>query len=253
MIFTLRGRAEEHQRPDALFRDPKAVEWYQLVGWDEGLDPWYGWNYQLGIAIRTKLLDDIVQKHLTAHPNGMVVELAAGLSSRYHRVGEGKSTWIELDLPEAIAIRQQLETETNEHRFLATSALDCSWIEQIPQVPPENILFIAEGFFYYLEAAQVEALTQALRQHFPGATLALDVGGMLSKRRNAKPSAQLGAPMKWFVRDERDVAALGLSVIDVYSMFHICPERWRWMRWLSWLPIVRNGCLILETKLEPLR
>ncbi|AFY79162.1 O-methyltransferase involved in polyketide biosynthesis [Pleurocapsa sp. PCC 7327] len=258
LLFTLRARAEEHARADALFRDPRAVEWFQSLPWDAGLEDWYGCSHQIGISVRTKLLDDITARHIAARPNSLVVELGAGLSSRYYRVGVGKTQWIELDLPEVIDIRLMLDTQTSEHQFLAYSVLDWAWMDKIPGISPENILFIAEGLFYYFEESEIKQLVQRLREKFAGATLALDIGGKGYQQYNERKATRVGAPMKWFIEDERDVAALGLSLVRVQPLLDAYPERWgniwRLGGWwlLFWLPSLRNFCLILETKLTPI-
>jgi O-methyltransferase involved in polyketide biosynthesis len=252
LIFTLKARAEEHQRSDALFRDPKAAEWMQFMPWEGDLEEWYSWNYQVGIAVRTKLIDDIVRRHAASHADSLVVELGAGLSSRYYRVGKNKTAWIELDLPEVIDIRNQLEIPTSQHKFLASSILDFTWLDRIPAIPSQNILFIAEGLFYYFEESEVQQTIQKLRSHFPDATLVLDVGGSMSKMGNSKKAAKVGAPMKWFVKNERDISELGLSLVKVWSMFQTYPDRWRYFSWFSRLPFLRNACLILETQIQSL-
>lgn len=256
MLIPLRARAEEHARADALFRDPQAQDWFQSLPWGADLENWYDWRYQICISVRTKLLDDIAAHHIATYPNSLVVELGAGLSSRYYRVGKGKTEWIELDVPEVIDTRLTLDTQTSEHRFLATSVLDWAWMDEIPAIPSEGILFIAEGLLYYFEESEVKQLVQRLRERFAGATLALDVGGIVFKQFNANKAAHFGAPMKWFVEDERDVAALGLSVVKVFPLLNCYPERWSLIPWLYWwLPfwgsLLRNFCLILETRLNP--
>lgn len=80
--FTLRGRADEHQRADRFFCAPRAAEWMQQVSWDADLEDWYNWSYQAGTAIRTKLIDDLVASHIVTHPNALVVEPGSSLSSR---------------------------------------------------------------------------------------------------------------------------------------------------------------------------
>ncbi|MDM9380364.1 class I SAM-dependent methyltransferase [Chlorogloeopsis sp. ULAP01] len=256
LLIPLRARAEEHVRADALFRDPQAWDWFQSLLWDAELETWYDWRYQVCISVRTKLLDNIAAQHIAIHPNSLVIELGAGLSSRYYRVGAGKTQWIELDLPEVIDIRLSIDSQTSEHRFLATSVLDQTWMNEIPAIEPENILFIAEGLFYYFEKSEVKQLVERLREKFADAKLALDVGGIVFKQLNAYKAANVGAPMKWFVEDERDVAALGLSVEKVFPLLNSYPERWGlvlWSNWwlIFWRSLLRNFCLILETKLNP--
>jgi O-methyltransferase involved in polyketide biosynthesis len=256
LLIPLRARAEEHARINALFRDPQALDWFQSLLWDAELETWYDWRYQVCISVRTKLLDNIAAQHIAVHPNSLVVELGAGLSSRYYRVGEGKTQWIELDLPQVINVRLSVDSPTSEHRFLAASVLDRDWMDEIPTIKHENILFIAEGLFYYLEESEVRQLVERLRERFGNAKLALDVGGIVFKQFNANKAALLGAPMKWFVEDERDVAALGLSVEKVFPLLDCYPERWGLVPWIGWWLIfwrspLRNFCLILETKLNP--
>ena len=251
-IFTLRGRADEHQRLDALFHDPKAMEWMQQLSWDDDLEDWYSWNFQAGIAIRTKLIDDVVAKHIATHPQALIVELGAGLSSRYYRVAKEETIWVEFDLPQIIQIRKELDTETENHQFLAGSILETAWIDRLPKIAPENIVFIAEGLFYYFEAFEVKQTIQNLRQYFPGATLVLDVATTKAKnKKSLEKASRLGAPMKWFVKNKQELMAMGLSFVTVSSMLQAYPKRWRFFRFLSWIPSIRNANLIIESVLEP--
>jgi O-methyltransferase involved in polyketide biosynthesis len=38
-----------------------------------------------------------------AHPEGLVVNLGAGLDTRFYRLDNGTITWIDIDLPEVVA------------------------------------------------------------------------------------------------------------------------------------------------------
>uniref|UniRef100_UPI0019D6D80E hypothetical protein n=1 Tax=Anaplasma marginale TaxID=770 RepID=UPI0019D6D80E len=69
--------------------------------------------------------------------------------------------------------------------------------------------------------------------------------------------AKLGAPLKWFIKNERDIEKMGLSVVDVKSLIQEnCryPNRigiYRWIPWISKLPPVRNSGLVVESKIKP--
>ncbi|MEM9450463.1 MAG: class I SAM-dependent methyltransferase [Cyanobacteria bacterium P01_E01_bin.6] len=258
MLMTTRARAEEHQRPDALFRDPKVAEWFKVLPWDTELDRLYTPLAQLSWAMRAHLFDQIAQRHIATHSDAVVVELGSGLSTRFYRVGQACQCWIELDLPEVTSLRLQLDMETEQHRFISHSALDFQWLNELPICPPENLLIIAEGLLMYFEITQVQQLTHQLRQRFPGATFAFDAVGGSSKGKGAKQLAQLGAPLKWFIKNEHDVTALGLSLLQTRSLVQEnCRYRdrigfFRWIPWLAKLPGLRNASLILETKLNPL-
>jgi len=256
LLLTTRARVEEHQRPDGILRDPDIAQWWPTLSWDPALDPLYSPWVQLTWAVRAHRLDQMVQRHLATYANVVVVELGAGLSTRYYRVGQGCRCWLELDLPEVIALRRQVDTETRQHRFLAASALDFSWLDAVPAGPPETLLILAEGLLMYFEPAQVQQLITRLKQRFLGATFLFDAVGGITRGRWARQMARLEAPLRWFIRDERDIPALGLSVLEVRSLPQdMCryPHRLGWFRWMPWvskLPPLRNACLILETKLK---
>ncbi|MEO0836848.1 MAG: class I SAM-dependent methyltransferase, partial [Cyanobacteria bacterium J06642_3] len=158
-------------------------------------------------------------------------------------------------LPEVTALRHQLDVESEQHHFLERSVLDFRWLDEIPVCDPENLLLIAEGLLMYFELEQVRALVDRLRQQFPGATLVFDALGSSSQSQGAKQLAQLGAPLKWFIKNERDVAAMGLSLVQVRSLVRekcSYPHRigiYRWISWISRLPPIRNAVLVLETTL----
>jgi len=124
LALTLRARADEHARPDALFRDPLAVTWFAQLPRYADQDAWFNPAVQTSAAIRAHMYDELTERFFAAHPHPVVVELGAGLSTRYFRVGQGRACWIELDLPQAIAVRRQFDGETAEHTFLATSIDD---------------------------------------------------------------------------------------------------------------------------------
>ncbi|MEA5503569.1 class I SAM-dependent methyltransferase [Halotia wernerae UHCC 0503] len=252
MLLTLRGRADEQKQPNFLFQDERAVKWSQSLPWDDQLEALYNPFSQVAWALRAYQFDQVAIRHIASHHNPLIVELGAGLSTRYYRVKHEKLNWIELDLPEVTNFRHQLDSETDQHRFISSSVIDFGWMDALASKPPTSILFIAEGLLMYFEAQQVQQIVNQMRQRFPGATLVMDVVGKISKATGSK-YAQLGAPFLWFPKDEREVAALGLSLVNVWPLFQLYPERWPLLlRWFSWVPFIRNSCLILETKIQPI-
>lgn len=109
MLMTTRARVEEHQRSDAIFRDPKAMKWWQFLKWDAELDHFYNRLAQLTWAVRANLFDQIARQFLASHEGAIAIELGAGLSTRYHRIGQNYRYWLELDLPEITSLRRQLD------------------------------------------------------------------------------------------------------------------------------------------------
>ncbi|NBD33408.1 MAG: class I SAM-dependent methyltransferase [Cyanobacteria bacterium] len=250
MILTTRARADEDRRPDGLFRDQYAREWFDRLPWDADLDSFYNAQTQTGWAIRANYFDQAVRRQVTASPQPLVIELGAGLSSRYYRLQEDNLYWINLDLPEINDLRCQLDCETDNYKFIGASALEFGWMEQVPSRAAEDVTIVAEGLLMYFDSESVAQLISQLRRRFPGATFIFDIVGM-SYRQSAKKLEALGAPLQWFVGDLEEVTRMGVEITEARSLFQLHPERWGFLRWLTWLPLIKNMSLLLETKLKP--
>ena len=250
MILTTRARADEDRRTQGLFSDRHAREWSDRLPWDADLDSYYSASSQAGWAIRADHYDRAVRRHLAASKQPLVIELGAGLSSRYYRLQRDNLFWINLDLPEVNEIRNQVDREMDNYRFMGTSVLEYDWMERLPPRQPEDIMIIAEGLLMYFEPETVAQLIKQMRAHFPGATLMFDVVGV-SYKRPSKKLAALGAPLQWFVKDIEEITRMGVDIVEISSLFQLHPERWGVWRLLTWLPFVRTMSLILETKLKP--
>lgn len=255
MILTLRGRADEQLHPHPLFQDPLAVEWSKLLPWDNELEAIYSKSKltQTSFAVRAYHHDQIVSRHIANHSNPVVVELGAGLSTRFHRIGENTYRWLELDLPAVTELRHKLDTQTQQHTFISASVMDFDWMNAVPDVAPENILFIAEGLLPYFERNEVQHLVSQMRSLFSGALLVMDILGNCGKLAS-KDFSQIQAPHKWYAKNEQEVTAMGLHLVNVSCLYQLYPEHWHWqlrlpLKLLTHLSYFRNGYLILETKL----
>lgn len=231
LLFTLRARAEEHARADRLIEDPLAAQWYarwpQTAAMQQAMAAAYSPVFQLSTAVRAHFYDEVANRFLASHAQPVIVELGAGLSTRFARLGLHRAHWLELDLPEAIAVRRLVDEETATHRFLPFSLADEAWVEAVTAVSPADVLFIAEGVLFFLAPAEVTALLQLLPRHFPGATFAFDVlteAFSLSTRRRF---AGQGTPMQWFLPDERAVNLPGLEILQTAVVAHQSPGRWQ--------------------------
>lgn len=201
-ILTLRARAEEHGRKDRFFEDPWARDWMTLATWPPELDAWYSPLVQSLLAFRADELDRLLLAWLERAGPGEVtiVELGAGLSSRWHRIGAPRGLgWVDLDLPEVITQREALAPAGDGHSNLACSVLDRRWMDELSGRDPRRTLFLAEGLFYYLERPDVDALFGELRRRFGGAGICFDVLGELDFDRTLRVSRLAGTPLRWMV------------------------------------------------------
>ncbi|MEU9189754.1 hypothetical protein AB0D14_35485 [Streptomyces sp. NPDC048484] len=85
LLIPLYGRAMEDRKPEAALRDARAEEIvYDFARFD-------GLPSLVGSVLRTSLFDQRVSDLLTRHPESTVVELGAGLNTRYERIDNGRA------------------------------------------------------------------------------------------------------------------------------------------------------------------
>lgn len=250
MIFTLRPRADEHAQADKLFRDPQAATWFEQMTWPDDFEEIYDWKMQTGIAIRVKIVDEVTERFVASRAAPLVVELGAGLSTRASRLGLNRRQWLAVDLPAAIAFRQEFALEEDSSQQIAGSVLETGWLDQLPPAQGEAVLFIAEGLLSFFEPEQVAALVKRLKARFPGATLTGDVMGEANRANAGQRLKAIGAPAHWFVNSEQDLADLGLSLVGVWPLIAQYPQRWGELAQWAADPVLRNSSLIFEARVS---
>src|SRR5512136_2103968 len=150
LLIPLYFRAMESQRPDALIRDPKAVELVGKLDYDfSGVQKMK--NEQVNFLLRMREFDRLAKAFLAEHPDGVIVDLGCGLDTRFERVDNGQVEWYGLDLPEVIELRKDLLEETPRSHFIGCSVLDFSWMNALSDQVNKAFLFLAEAVLVYLK------------------------------------------------------------------------------------------------------
>ncbi len=204
LLIPLYFRAMESQRPDALVRDPKAMELVGQLNCDfSGVQRLK--DEQVNYLLRMREFDRQARAFLAEHPDGVIVDLGCGLDTRFERVDNGQVEWYGLDLPEVIELRKELLEETPRSHFIGCSVLDFSWMDALSGHTSKPILFLAEAMLVYLEEADVKRLVQALAGRFPGAELVCEAYSPVVVRFHPRPAAV--AQPRWGLKDDREVEA----------------------------------------------
>lgn len=156
-------RAYETELEDAYIRDPFAA---RLAG-ERGpaiLQALPHSNVvRLGIAIRTRFVDELLLEALTKHPITTVLSVGCGLDTRPWRLElEPDLRWIEIDFADILDYKDQLmSSETARCRRERLSIdlndpLQRSAMFEAAGLAPA--IMLTEGLLLYLPAATVEAL-----------------------------------------------------------------------------------------------
>ena len=173
LLIPLWARSIETKKSEPIISDSKAIEIVSKINYDFQQFSSES-SSQLVVAIRGLVIDRWTRHFLQTNSSPTVVEIGAGLSTRYERLDNGTSTWIDLDLPDAMAIRRRFFDESDRRIFISGSALDSDWIDLVKQSCVEPLFFIAEGLLMYFNEVQVKSLFSLLAEHFPGSSIAFD-------------------------------------------------------------------------------
>ena len=204
MLQAVYARARESAGRGTI-HDQKAEEIIRRLDYDFSLAD-KDTAMRSGVIARTIVLDRLVCAWLAQNSGAVVVNLACGLDTRCYRV-DGYAHWYNLDLPETIAVREQLLPERGEISQLAMSAMDDWGGEITEQGTP--VLVIIEGLTMYLSEADVQRIFTVIAGRFPTAAVFVEtMSPMVVKRFQEKSIEGSHAKFTWGVKNGEALAAL---------------------------------------------
>ena len=172
MIQTLYARAKESGKNNPKIKDTMAVEIVGKLDYDfSNADQDKAMSY--GVVARTIVLDELVEKYLSSHPDTVVINIASGLDTRCYRMKGKYLRWYNIDLPETMQIREKFLTENGPVYQIAKSAMDASYVDEI-EYAGENVLVVIEGLSMYLKEADVLQMFSIIEKAFPKATVMVE-------------------------------------------------------------------------------
>jgi methyltransferase (TIGR00027 family) len=200
-------RARESKRSDAVFRDPFAERLAGERGKQVAAAMPFAEKNSWPFVARTWLIDRFISEQVQ---NGvdMVVNLAAGLDARPYRMELPRTLrWIEVDLPEILAHKE--EVLSNEKRVCALERvrLDLANADARRELfsrlgqAGKRVLVVSEGLLVYLTNEEVVALANDLTavgsfQHWI-IDLASPALLKMMRRKMGAPLDQAGIPLKF--------------------------------------------------------
>jgi O-methyltransferase involved in polyketide biosynthesis len=254
LLIPLAARILESRRDRGAFVDSMAVSIGDLIGFDPqetGKDT----LNMAGVVARTVILDRLVREFLARYPSGTVVNLGAGLCTRYFRVAKAESLdvrWVEIDLPEVISLKRELVPREGGFHLISGSVTDSAWMEETSLASDGPVLFVAEGLFMYLPEPKVRQVLIRLADRFPGSELLLEgwarfVVGVWAR---LSPSIRkTGAQLAWGLDSPETLAGWDprIQVLGSWRPGEWDPARWGLLRHIGWLR--RQLMLIVHLRL----
>ena len=200
-------RARESERPDAVFHDPFARRLAGERGEQIAASVTFMEKNSWPFVARTWLTDYLISEQLRQGTD-MVINLAAGLDARPYRMELSRSLqWIEVDLPEILAHKEEILRNEKPVCVLERVRLDLSNKSARRELFSDlsrranRVLVVAEGLLVYLTEDEVAALGKDLATPVSFQHWIIDLASPALLRMLARKMGvsldQAGAPLRF--------------------------------------------------------
>ncbi|MDD2922273.1 MAG: class I SAM-dependent methyltransferase [Anaerolineales bacterium] len=251
LLVPLACRAIDTIRPDAILRDPRAVEVYNALGGNPDFLMGMRGHDLVAAVMRARQFDTYARDFLARRPSGMVVDLGCGLDTRFDRLDDGNLLWRGVDLPEVIELRREVLPDTERGKTIARSMFELSWLDEIARLN-KPVIFLAEGVFPYFSAADVKPMILEMAARFPDAELVFDAASLFIAKHHNRASSVLkktGTRILWDVKNPQELETWGLHLLDQWYYFDAPEPRLRFFGWIRLIPFMAKSTGIFRYRL----
>jgi O-methyltransferase involved in polyketide biosynthesis len=239
LLMPLWARAREAEKENPIVCDNYARNIVKRIEYDfSKLDALLTDEmHQMSFPIRAYNFDSIVMAFLEQNRKAVVVNIGAGLDTTFQRVDNGKVLWINIDLPDVVALRQKLIPDSKREITIDKSVFDFTWMNDIARKTRDcSIMFMAAGVFCYFEVSDIKNLFRKLADLYPSSHVVFDsfqwftVWAWNMGVRMGK--AHLSALMKWHLKRASHLKKWvdTIKVVEDYPMFAKVKFRNDWSR-----------------------
>ncbi|MFW5490520.1 MAG: class I SAM-dependent methyltransferase [Desulfovibrio sp.] len=253
LLIALWARAAATQAENPIIHDEKAVEMVSQINYDFSRFEASSRYTKLGVAVRTRLLDDGLSTFLEAHPDAVVINFGAGLDTRHARLQCDTVDWYEIDVPESIELRRRFFTENDRYHFIAQSIFDLSWMDKV-ETAGRPVVFLAEGLFMYFTENELKQFFKELAERFPDAEMFFEMLGsaFVGKEKHHETLKQIDSQVKfkWGLKNTRQMESWhqGIQFVTEWNYFDYYKNQWGLFGMFARLPFARPrfACRIVQ-------
>ncbi len=220
-------RARESARPDAVFRDPLAERLAGERGREIAAAQPFSEKHSWSFVARTWLFDHFIAQEVGRGAD-TVINLAAGLDTRPYRMPLPPALrWIEVDLPELLAYKEDVLRGEKPVCQLERVALDLTDVSARRALfarlggASTSTVVVTEGLIIYLARDEVGALARdlALQPSFRRWVIDITSPGLMAMLQKNTGALQETAPFR-FAPEEGPAfyASVGWPPLEVRSM-----------------------------------
>lgn len=179
LFLTLGSRALDSRLPHPFLGDTVADEIVTATGYDLETFPQLRTKVLdqrskvFDVAVRSKIIDDMVRRFVLRHPDAVVLDLGAGLDCRMARVDPPPTVdWYDVDFPEVIALRRKVLPDNINTHEIGADLTGGDWLREVPGDRPAMI--VADGLMLFLPQDDFVTLLRRLTSHFPAGEVVLN-------------------------------------------------------------------------------
>ncbi|WGW00209.1 class I SAM-dependent methyltransferase [Vibrio sp. YMD68] len=197
---------------------------------------------QLLHATLTQLCDLQVNAFIKRSPDAWIINVGAGLDTRFYRVDDGLCHWVELDITENLLWREKLFHKSERYLHHCGSVDDLQWLDQLPIPNHANVMIVCEHALLDLSHSHVAKFVQALGRHFDSATACFVIAGDKTSTHLGK---KLGSGTYAHGYDHPGKSILNYlpwaQSVNILSPLDKNCSRWKfWQRWITKLPSLKQ-------------
>lgn len=172
LYLTLCGRALDSRSTHPILGDSTAADIVAELGYDVATQP-HAARGMRDIALRAKVLDEIVHRFVTDHPDAVVLDLGVGLDNRLVRVDPPSAVdWYDVDFPVVTGFRSRVMAGRRHGHAIGADLTDPAWLTDLPTDRP--VVAVADGLLAFLPQPGFVGLLNRLTDHFPSGEIAFN-------------------------------------------------------------------------------
>lgn len=211
MLQTLYARAKESQKHNHKIYDQKAMETVRQIDYDFSAADKDA-PMSTGVIARTILLDRMVSGWLKENTDPIVVNIASGMDTRFYRIeNENIRRWYNIDLPDAMQVRERYIHDDERVKNIAASAMDEKWAEEINEIY-QNVLVIVEGLSMYLKREDIQKIFNIISCRFEHVTVFFEIlNPKFVKKDIEKSISKSGAVFTFGADNGKEIAEMAPS------------------------------------------
>lgn len=208
LLIPLSGRSLAFKKyPELNFKDPLAEDIMGKIHFDLSEFSFDEMSMKGSIA-RAHLMDEITKKFFEKKPKALGISLGCGLCTRFWRIDNGAMSWLDVDFPEVIELREKLLSKNDREVNLASSLLSDDWIKKAKILNQGPWFISIEGVLMYLKPKEVAHFFEMLALHAPsGSQILFDYTHPTLIKWGIKPRAVINSKTSfyWGLKDLKEI------------------------------------------------